>query len=248
MDKKRRTRGTAQPRRQWAVLCSALAALALPGCSAPAVEGYQLQAPPEGFLYVMDQGSSANVIPGRRAESGGVWMGDFTMDEPRTMVSLKRYRGAVTEAEAAAAREARAAVVKGSPYNRLGPLRTLPLSDGHTASAWTEERHDEYGRFRSLQVTAVASYDTVAFTLELDTSVPERMREPQLDSILASFGLGVTAVNWVAVAAACAAAGLLLAFLVRGSQRRRPTDYRMARIPKPKGPDDKPLVGGPPGA
>ena len=247
MDKKRRARAPAQPRGWWAVLCSALAALALPGCSVPAVEGYQLQAPPEGFLFTAQQGPTGSVIPGRSPDGGGFWFGDIKLDEPRTTVALTRYRGALADGAAASAREARAQILKGSPYNRLGPLRTLALADGHAASAWTEERHDEYGRFRSLQVTAVISYDTVSFAVELDTSVPERMREPHLDSILATFGLGVTAVNWVLVLAAASAVGALLALLLRRGGRAHATDYRMARIPKPKGPDGKPLVDRPPG-
>ncbi len=231
MDKKRQGLAGAQPRGARAALCAALALLASPGCTAPAVEGYQLQAPPEGFLYAAEQGFAGGGIPGRSPAGGGVWLGDIKLDEPRTTVLVTRYQGALAERDGATAREARARVLRGSPYNRLGPLRTLALADGRTASAWTEERHDEYGRFRSLQVTAVVSYDTLAFALELDTSVPERMREPHLDSILATFGLGATTVNWVLVVAAAGVAGLAALGLARRAGRRQPTDYRMARIP-----------------
>ncbi|MHB1194022.1 MAG: hypothetical protein ACYC6F_13355 [Longimicrobiales bacterium] len=231
MDKKRHGLAGAQPRGARVALGAALAMLALSGCSAPAVEGYQLQAPPEGFLYAAEQGFSGSGIPGRSPAGGGMWLGDIKLDEPRTTMVLTRYQGALAERDAATAREARAGILRGSPYNRLGPLRTLMLADGRAASAWAEERHDEYGRFRSLQVTAVVSYDTVAFALELDTSVPERMREPHLDSILASFGLGATRVNWVLVAVAASAAGLAALGLARRAGRRQPTDYRMARIP-----------------
>jgi hypothetical protein len=248
MDKKRHGLVEAQPRGARVALGAALAILTLPGCSAPAVEGYQLQAPPEGFLYAAEQGFAGGGIPGRSPAGGGMWLGDIKLDEPRTTVLVTRYQGALAERDAATAREARAQILRGSPYNRLGPLRTLTLTDGHTGSAWTEERHDEYGRFRSLQVTAVISYDTLAFALELDTSVPERMREPHLDSILATFGLGVTAVNWVLVVVAAAAGGALLALLLRRGGRAHATDYRMARIPKPTGPDGRPLVDRPPGA
>ncbi len=248
MDKKRHGLAGAQPRSVRTMLCAALTVLALPGCSAPAVEGYQLQAPPEGFLYAAEQGFSGSVIPGRSPSGGGLWLGDIESDEPRTTVALTRYPGGIAEGDAAAAREARARVLKGSPYNRLGPLRTLALADGRPASAWTEERHDEYGRFRSLQVTAVVAYDTVAFALVLDTSVPERMTEPHLDSILASFGLGVTRVHWAAVAVAAGVAGLALVVLARRAGRRQPTDFRSARIPGAKGAGGGTLVDGPRGA
>ncbi|HSW30350.1 MAG TPA: hypothetical protein VLH75_12775 [Longimicrobiales bacterium] len=244
MEKKQRVRITAQPFLRWAAACVTLWSATASGCSAPAVDGYQLQAPPEGFLYAAEQGFSGSGIPGRSPVGGGMWFGDIKLDEPRTTVVLTRYRGGLADGDAAAARDARAQVLKGSPYNRLGPLRTLTLADGHAASAWTEERHDEYGRFRSLQVTAVVSYDTVAFALELDTSVPERMREPHLDSILATFGLGVTAVNWVLVVAAAAVVGALLALLLRSGGRAHATDYRMARVPKPPEPESEPGARG----
>ncbi|NJD20440.1 MAG: hypothetical protein FIA95_14310 [Gemmatimonadetes bacterium] len=240
MHKKRSGRIRAQCRLAFALL----SVLAPSGCAAPAVEGYQLQAPPEGFLYSAQQGPGGSVIPGRRPEDGGFWFGDIRSDEPGTTVSLTRYRGALAEGDGAAAREARAQVLRGSPHNRLGPLRTLALADGRTASAWTEERHDEYGRFRSLQVTALVSYDTVSFALELDTSVPERMREAHLDSILATFGLGVTAVNPTLVLVGAAGALLLLVVLFRRAGRRQPTDYRTARVPRPPGK----LVDRPPGS
>lgn len=220
--------------------------LAPSGCTAPAVEGYQLQAPPEGFLYAAQEAPSWSVIGARSPDGGGVWFGDIRLDEPRTTVALFRYRGGLAPGDAAAARDARAQVLRGSPYNRLGPLRTLTLADGHAASAWTEERHDEYGRFRSLQVTAVVSYDTVSFALELDTSVPERMTEAHLDSILATFGLGVTAVNWVLVAVAGGLVALALLLLLRRGGRGHTTEYRMARVPKP--PVQGKLVDRPPGA
>jgi len=250
MTKRRRKTPCPQPPRRRSAARAALALLALsalPACSAPAVEGYQLQAPPEGFLYTVDQGPSGSLIPGRRAEGGGLWVGDIRLDEPQTMVVVTRFRGRVSAEEAAAAREARAEALKESRHNRLGPLRTLSLADGRTAAAWTEFRHDEYGRYRSLQVTAVVSYDTVAFALELDTSAPERMREAHLDSILATFAEGRTAVNWVLLAAAGVIVGVLVAVVGRRSTRREPTDYRMARVPKPKDLGDGELVKPPAG-
>jgi len=234
-NKKRGAPAGAQARRgrgaTWVFLTTALA---LPGCSAPAVEGYQIQAPPEGFLYVASQEASAGALTHRRVESQGVWYGDITMGEPLSTLVITRYHGGAAASEVAGAREARAGLLHDPRYNRLGPLRRLAMADGAVASAWTEERHDEYGRFRSMQVTAVASYDTVSFSLELDTSLPERMTEAHLDSILASFALGRTVMHWNAIVAAAAALGLASAFLALRARRRQPTDYRLARPEKPK--------------
>ena len=233
-NKKRGAPRGAQGRPGRAAACVLAAALALPGCSAPAVEGYQIQAPPEGFLYVVSQEASAGALTHGRVESQGVWYGDIKMDEPLSTLVITRYRGGAAGAEAGGAREARAGLLHDPRYNRLGPLRRLAMDDGTLASAWTEERHDEYGRFRSLQVTAVASYDSVSFSLELDTSAPERMTEAHLDATLASFALGRTLMHWNAILGAAAALGLALAFLALRARRRQPTDYRLARGEKPK--------------
>lgn len=166
-------------------------------------------------------------------ESQGVWFGDIKLGEPLSTLVIRRYRGGAAASEVAGARAARAGLLHDPLYNRLGPLRTLAMADGGVASAWTEERHDEYGRFRSLRVSAVASHDTVSFSLELDTSVPERMTEAQLDSILATFALGRTVMHRNAIRGAAAALGLAMAFLALRARRRQPTDYRLARPEKP---------------
>jgi len=199
------------------------------GCSAPAVEGYQLQGTPEGFLFAGARPGETGqgIVPGLRVQSQGTWVGDIRSDEPRTTITFTRYRGAARRADAEASREARAERLRGFSRNALGPVRDVPLTAGGTAWAWTEERFDEYGRPRSLQVSAVIAFDTVSFALELDTEVPERMTQAHLDGILASFALGRTRIHWgptLAVAAALAAAAALLA---RRTRPKRATAYRL---------------------
>jgi hypothetical protein len=191
------------------------------------VEGYQLQGTPEGFLYTTQGGAGGASLPGRDPVDQGTWLGDIKMDEPRSFITVTRYAGASDRSEAEALREVRAERLRGSRYTLLGPLRDLPLQGGGQAWSWTEERHDEYERFRSLQVTAVATFDSVSFVLEFDTSVPERMTEGHLDAVLATFALGRTAVHWNLIYAAAAAAALLLALLWRRGRRREPAGYRL---------------------
>lgn len=207
------------------------------------MEGYQLQSPPEGFLYVVSQEPGQGPLPGWERLGQGVWMGDFRSDEPRSWFEFTRYRGSAVEDDARAAREARAGILRGSPYNSLGPLRTVPLAEGGMAWAWTEERRDDQGRLRSLQVTAILSFDTVAFGLELDTNVAERMAEEHLDAVVATFAPGRTRVHWQGVLGAGLAALALGLFLARRMGRRGHTAYRLAtppRAPLPSPPSSDP--------
>ena len=199
--------------------------LALAGCSAPAVEGYQVQAPPEGFLYVVSQSPSRGVLLERSAVSQGVWFGDIKMDEPRSYLEVTRYRGTAREAEAAEARDARVAQV--GPYTVIGPLRTRALPDSGTAWSWTEERLDGSGRLRSLQVSEVQSFDTVSFSLVFDTDVPERMTAAHLDAVLATFALGRTIIHWRAIWGVVGLMAVVATLLAFRSRNLAPTAYRL---------------------
>lgn len=203
------------------------AALATGACSAPAVEGYQLQGTPEGFLFASARPGETGqgLVSGLPVQSQGLWVGDIRSDEPRTTISFTRYRGRASRADAEQARDARAERV--GPYTLVGPVRDVPLVGGGTAWAWTEERHDEYGRFRSLEVSAVLAFDTVSFSLALDTEVTERMTQDHLDGILATFALGRTNVHWWAILTAAASLAGMAALLARRARPRHATSYRL---------------------
>lgn len=206
--------------------------MASAGCSAPAVEGYQLQAPPEGFLYVVSQPAGQGPLGGLPRAGQGAWLGDFHSDEPRSWFEVTRYRGAAAREDADAARAARGGRLGASGLTTLGPLREVPLTAGGAAWAWTEERRDGEGRLRSMRVTAVVSFDTVSFALELDTEVQERMTEAHLDAVLASFALGRTRVHGPAVTGAGALVAALAFLLLRRARRTGHTAFRLATLPR----------------
>lgn len=217
------------------------AALALATCSAPAVEGYQVQAPPPGFLYAVNQAPGTGALSRRQAVSQGTWFGDLSVNEPRSTLEVTRYKGPATEGEAAAARAARVARVEefgASAYNLIGPIRTRTLPDSAgTAWAWTEWRQDEYGSLRSLQVSEVVSFDTVSFSLVFDTEAPERMTEEHLDAVLATFALGRSVIHWRLIWAVAGVLAVLATLLGRRTRRTQPTDYGLwERGEAPKSP------------
>lgn len=205
------------------------AALATGACSAPAVEGYQLQGTPEGFLFASARPGETGqgLVSGLPVQSQGLWVGDIRSDEPRTTISFTRYRGRASRADAERAQGARAEFLARSRYTVVGPVRDVHLTAGGTAWAWTEERHDEYGRFRSLQVSAVLAFDTVSFSVALDTEVPERMTQDHLDGILATFALGRTHVHWWAILTAAAALAGMAGLLAHRARPRHATSYRL---------------------
>lgn len=239
---KKRPRGwTAQ------LLAAAAGAVwAAAGCSAPAVEGYQLQAPPPGFLFAASQEPTSGPLRRGDRTAQGYWLGDFHSDEPRTWIEVTRYRGGATQADAEAARDARASTLRGSPYNALGDLRSVRAVGGGQGWGWTETRRDDQGRLRSVEVTWVVSFDSVSFALEADTQVPERMDEAHLDAVLATFGLGRTVVHWDAVLVVSLVLGGLGVLLVRRTRRHTHTAYRLARPPRPAPPSGEPPPPPPP--
>ena len=224
--------------------------LLLAGCSAPAVEGYQLQGTPEGFLYAQLQERSQGILAEREVEAQGMWVGDIRMDEPHTTILVTTYVGGTRREEVEEARDARAARLARNPRMMVGPVRDLPLERGGVAWLWTEEWHDEYGRFRSLTVSGAASFDSVSFALEFDTDVPERMTQTHADAVLATFGLGRTVIHWRVVLAVAALVGLAAVGLRRRMRPRHPTGYRLwekaeppkSPPPSPDHPDTQPPV------
>jgi hypothetical protein len=222
--------------------------LAVAGCSAPAVEGFQIQAPPEGFLYTVIQSPGGGVLSPREVVSQGMWLGDIKLDEPLSTLQVTRYRGPATEAEVAAARDARVARVINPQYNVIGPLRARAVPDSGRAWSWTEERHDEYGRFRSMQLSEVVSFDTVSFSLVFDTEVPERMTEAHMEAVLATFALGRTVVHWRVIWAVAGTLVLLAGLLGRRARPRPRTEYRLwekEESPKSPRPNSHDASGGP---
>ena len=61
-------------------LVIAVTVASLPGCSAPAIEGYQIQAPPNGFIFDANSRQGRKIFPEREVLSEGAWWGDIRSD------------------------------------------------------------------------------------------------------------------------------------------------------------------------
>ena len=241
MEKRTPPGGLTQAAASLIVIPLCLLPLVLAACSAPAVEGYQLQGTPEGFLYAQLRERSPGALDGRQVEAQGMWVGDIRLDEPHTTILVTTYAGGTPRGKAEEVRDARAARLARNPGMMVGPVRDVPLELGGVAWAWTEEWHDEYGRFRSLTVSAVASFDSVTFALEFDTDVPERMTQAHADSVLATFGAGRTVVHWNVVLAVLGMVGFVALGLFRRTRPRHATAYRLwEKAPAPKSPPHPP--------
>lgn len=117
----------------------------------------------------------------------------------------------------------------GSDRVRIGALEALRV-DERPAWGWLETRLAEAGTPRSLEFTALVSYDTVHFVLAFSTDFPERMDPDEMRAVVASFGEGRTVLLWRTIVAAFVLLTGTLGYL-HGRSRRRPPEYRLPEYP-----------------
>ncbi|MGW8265554.1 MAG: hypothetical protein ACWGSQ_04250, partial [Longimicrobiales bacterium] len=73
-------------------------------CASPAFLGYQIQDPPEGFLYDASSTQADMVFPDREVMSHGAWWRMGT-DDQYASISITRFRGAATVEDVEGARD-----------------------------------------------------------------------------------------------------------------------------------------------
>ena len=209
-------------RRPWqgAVVALASAAALLPGCSAPAVEGLQVQEPPAGFFFDANASKGRAVFPEREILSQGAWWGDIRSEEPRSDIFVTRYPGGVTAEDAQAARDRQAARYGGITSTQYGAVTALTI-DARSAFAWLEQRLDENGDLRGLDYKALITYDSVTYAVEFSTSAEHRLHPDSVARVVHSFGMGTTTVHWNMIVGSVLVLGGLLVFLVGRARRPR---------------------------
>lgn len=226
-----------------------LAVLSIPvACASPAFMGYQIQDPPEGFLYDPSSTQADLVFPDREVMNHGAWwrMGD---DDQYASISITRFRGAATVEDVEGARnwhEARVAQSGGGEVTQLQFRRI----DGREAWGWEEKRRLE-GELSAVASRTVVLYDTMAIALEFYSDMPEWMDPSRQEAVLASFAYGEPRILWGwFFVLLVLVAGLVGGFIRRVSRTAdRPladTGYKLPSIPSGE-PGTAPAISPPPG-
>ncbi len=224
------TVGGAGPRGVIAVV--GLALLLSGGCSAPPFTGFQLQDPPDGFLYDPDFEQEGVIFPDREVVVHGAWWKMNPTDEHAT-IAITHFRGQGTIEEVEAARETfaeRIAIEDGGEATQLQFLRI----DGREAWGW-EEHYPARGELSALAYRTVVLYDTAMVALEFHSDMEEWMDPAAQKAVLLSFGLGEVRVLWgwviaLLVLGAVAVGGFLRRVTKSADRPLVSTDYELLTI------------------
>ena len=225
----------------------ALVLLSVPlACVTPPFRGYQIQDPPEGFLYDANSSQAAILFPEREVIAHGAWW-RLTTDDRNASIAITRFRGVATVEEVERARDRYAAAVDRSGGGEVTQLQFLRI-DGREAWGWEEHRLHN-GEPSAVAYRTVVLYDTMAIALEFFSDIPEWMDAPRQEAVLATFALGETRILWGWVIAILVLAGGLFGGFIRHVTKNadKPltiTEYQLPSIPRDEPEPDKPLPPG----
>jgi hypothetical protein len=213
----------------------ALFLLFLPlACVSPPFRGYQIQDPPEGFLYDANSSEAQVIFPHREILNHGAWW-RMNVNDQHASIFITRFRGSATVEDVEAARDSYAAMVARSGGGEVTQLQFLRI-DGREAWGWEEHRGSR-GEPSAVAYRTVVLYDTMAISLEFFSDMPELMDASLQKGALASFGYGKTRILWGWVITLLLLAGVLVVGFFRRVSRsaNKPlvtTDYDLPSIPK----------------
>lgn len=174
------------------------------GCSAPPYTGFQLQDPPDGFLYDPDFQQEEVLFPDREVVVHGAWWKMNPTDEHAT-IAVTHFRGPGTIEEVEAAREASSERIASEEGGNATQLQFLRI-DGREAWGW-EEHYPSGEGLSALAYRTVVLYDTAMVALEFHSDMEEWMDPAAQKTVLLSFGLGQIQVLW----------GWVIALLILGA-------------------------------
>jgi len=227
-----------------------LVLLSLPAaCASPPFPGYQIQEPPEDFLYDASSTQDLMIFPDREVMAHSAWWRMGT-DDQQASIAITRFRGAATPDDVEAARERYVQAVAISGGGEVTPLQFLRI-DGREAWGWEEHRKSG-GQLSSVVSRTVVLYDTMAIGLEFYSDIPEWMDPLKQKATLATFGYGQTRILWGWVILVLALAGVGLGRMGRRMAKATrsplaPTDYELPSIPRPEDGIEAVEIDGPPG-
>ncbi len=164
------------------------------GCSKPRFEGPQVQEPPYGFRFDANAYQARNVFPEREQLGQVAW---FTTrgDDEHSSIFITTYAGPSDRAQVQGARDAQEQRYGGNM--RYGVLEPIEI-DERPAWGWLETQYYR-GELASLEYKAVLSYDTVTYAIEFFSNQSEWMDGNRLREVVATFAVGTTKVNYLAI-------------------------------------------------
>jgi hypothetical protein len=203
-------------------------------CVAPPYRGYQIQDPPEGFLYDDDSSEAQVVFPDREMLSHGAWW-RMSPDDQYASIFITRFRGAAGVEDVEAARSRYESAVAQSGGGEVTQLQFLRI-DGREAWGWEEHRRNR-GELVAVAYRTVVLYDTMAISLEFYSEMPALMDPALQKAALASFGYGKTRVLWGWLVPLVLVGGVLVVGFFRRLAGRAAgpladTDYELPSIPR----------------
>jgi hypothetical protein len=228
----------------------ALVLLSFPlACVSPPFRGYQIQDPPEGFLYDANSTQAAMVFPDREVVSQGAWW-RMTTDDRYASISITRFRGAASIEDVEIARDLYEARVAQSGGGEVTQLQFRRI-DGREAWGWEEHRRLN-GEVNAVASRTVVLYDTMAVALEFYSDISEWMDPARQEAALASFAYGETRILWGWLITILLLAGGLVGGFLRhvsrtAGQPLTSTEYKLPSIPKEDAGKEGQIYPHPPG-
>ena len=227
------TRSRAHPRRVTpSLLAAGLGGMALAAaCEVPAFQGPQIQSPPPAFTMNREATEERPMFPDRAVVHHDAWVeaswGNFSG------IYINGHLGVLGSDEVEAARRQAMAATEGQRV-AYGELESLQV-DGRTAWGWGETWTLENGGLQYVVFRAAIPYDTITFAVDFITGEPGlKSRPDSLRTIVASFAVGKTTLNWPVILIVSGVALFVLGLWRRraGERAARHRQVPLAKIPK----------------
>ena len=156
------------------------------GCSAPRIEGSQVEKVPAGFLFDVNASAARLVLP-RREMLDQRGYGTLGLDDEHCSIMITEYSGITTYEAALAAYQA---VKEKYPHNhRYGPIEPLFI-DKQPGWGWLETQIVK-GEVSSLEYVAIISHEEegVTYSVEFYASENRYMDEAFMKETIQTFSV-----------------------------------------------------------
>jgi hypothetical protein len=209
------------------------------GCEVPNFQGPQIQNPPPAFTMNREATEERPMFPDRAIVHHDAWVeaswGNFSG------IYINGHPGTLGSGEVEAARRGAMAAAAGRRV-QFGEVESLQV-DGRTAWGWEEKWLLENGGLQYVVFRAAIPYDTITYAVDFIAGEPGlKSRPDSLRTIVASFAVGETRLNWPVILIVSGVV-LFLGNLVHRRRKERAARHRsipLATIPKKQKDADKP--------